>query len=193
MCLCDRIGGGCVRHGWREKRKGYCWYYDCMMIEVGRREGKERIEGELREEVFLLRRIKGVVGFLYRLEGLCCTFSNWERGASWFGIERDMETTLDLLYTEKGPNTTQFFCFGVRVCIFMQLRCQNTPYPVILYVQWCKRKIIGCLASIVMLCYVIPSLSHTQCLPNPQGNHPKQSISSNNIYFTSYPTSKWLI
>jgi len=46
------------------------------MIEVGRREGKERIEGELREEVFLLRRIKGVVGFLYRLEGLCCTFSN---------------------------------------------------------------------------------------------------------------------
>jgi len=74
-------------------------------------------------------------------------------GLSWFGIERDMETTLDLLYTEKGPNTTQFFCFGVRVCIFMQLRCQKTPYPVILYVQCCKRKIIGCLASNLMVCY----------------------------------------
>jgi len=95
ICLCDRIGGGCVsvRHGWREKRKnrkGYRCYDDCMMIEgkkrreEKRREERERIEGERwgkEEVVFLLRRIKGVVGFLYRLEGLCCTFSNWERRA----------------------------------------------------------------------------------------------------------------
>jgi len=104
-------------------------------------------------------------------------------GLSWFGIERDMETTLDLLYTEKGPNTTPFFCFGVRVCIFMQLRCQKTPYPVILYVQCCKRKIIGCLASNLMTSYVMLytlslslflSFSLTHSLTDP---YPKQYTS----------------
>ncbi|ESW29549.1 hypothetical protein PHAVU_002G079100 [Phaseolus vulgaris] len=104
-----------------------------------------------------------------------------------------METTLDLLYTEKGPNTTQFFCFGVRVCIFMQLRCQKTPYPVILYVQCCKRKIIGCLASNLVVCYHL-LLSLSRSVPPESSREPPQTKHlSNNIYFTSYPTSKCLI
>ncbi|WVZ13320.1 hypothetical protein V8G54_017850, partial [Vigna mungo] len=141
---------------------------------VGRREEKRREERERRKG-----RVKGRKELFY-CEGLrvwLVFFIGWRdyvalsrterEGLSWFGIERDMETTIDLLYTEKAPNTTPFFCFGVRVCIFMQLRCQKTPYPVILYVQCCKRKIIGCLASNLMTSYVIYSLSLIHSLTNP--------------------------
>ena len=88
----------------------------------------------------------------------------WKRERERIGIERDMEAKPFALYGERCPNTTQFFCFDgvsewVSVYFHATTVCQKTPYPVILYVQWCKRKIIGCLASSVIL--------SSQCLPNP--------------------------
>ncbi|BAT99345.1 hypothetical protein VIGAN_10075600 [Vigna angularis var. angularis] len=94
---------------------------------VGRREEKRREERERERREGDKGRVKGRKDFFY-CEGLrvwLVFFIGWRdyvalsrterEGLSWFGIERDMETTLDLLYTEKAPNTTPFFCFGVRV------------------------------------------------------------------------------
>ena len=72
-----------------------------------------------------------------------------------------MEAKPFALYGERCPNTTQFFYFdGVSVYFHATTVCQkDSTYPVILYVQWCKRKIIGCLASSVTLS-VVPPESH---------------------------------
>ena len=117
---------------------------------------------ELRQwELFLLRRIKGVCGFLYRLEGLYVALSRTER-------ERGLESSVTwrqspLLYTEKDvPIRHNSFALMVWVSVYFHATtvCQkDSTYPVILYVQWCKRKIIGCLASSVTLS-VVPPESH---------------------------------